>query len=324
MKKMYTYLNSKRKGILAHTFEEHRFEQDMLKIAQAKGYDIYSWSITEGFVNLVTKEVKPCPEIEKMLKTIEGTHQDTIFLLKDIHDIWGNARSKRKIRDILEKAEYAAAYTPLVFVSPVIDIPMELERLIALFTYELPSEEEIKEQLDTMIEFLDNSGLQTPSERDYVATLNALKGLTLSEIDSALKESIVETKSISIDYITKLKEQTIKKTGLLEYVTHLGSMSNVGGFDLLKEWLDDARYAFNVDTDKYKVKSAKGVILAGFPGTGKSILAKSIAYDWNIPLLKMSMSSIMGSHVGESEKNMDRALKLAESVSPCILWIDEV
>lgn len=326
IKKIYTLLNAKRKGILVNTFEENRFEEDMKTVANAKGFGLISWSLTEGFVDVLDEGAmpKPCPDIDKMLTTINNQTNDTVYLLKDIHDIWKNPRAKRHIRDILEKSSQAKAYTPLVFISPVIDIPMELERLIALYTYELPTEEEIVEQLEGMISFLQMNNLEVPNERDRVATINALKGLTLSEIANALKESVVETKKISTEYIVALKEQTIKKTGLLQYITKLGNMNNVGGFDLLKDWLDDARFAFDVDTEKYKIKSAKGVILAGFPGVGKSVLAKSIAYDWNLPLLKMSMSDIMGSHVGESEKNVTRAMKLAESVSPCILWIDEL
>lgn len=325
MNKVYTLLNSKRKGVLVNTFEEHRFEKDMILIAESKGYDLISWSITEGFTNLSTGENRPMPDVEKMLKIIESTDKDTIFLLKDIHDIWNAPRAKRKIRDILEKEDTPVQkYKPLFFISPIVDIPMELERLVALYTYELPTSEEINKQIEGMIAFLENNNLEKPTEREIIAIHNALKGMTLSEIINALKESVVETKKISVDYIIAAKEQTIKKTGLLQYITKLGNMGNVGGFDLLKDWLDDAHYAFNVDTDKYKVKPAKGIILSGFPGVGKSLIAKSIAYDWNLPLLKMNMGDIMGSHVGESEKNIERATKLAESVSPCILWVDEL
>ena len=273
IKKIYTLLNAKRKGILVNTFEEHRFEQDMELVANAKGYGLISWSLTEGFVDLLssTKSAKPCPDIDKMLNTISSQQKNTIYLIKDIHDIWKNPRAKRHIRDILEKSEQALAYTPLLFVSPIIEIPMELERLIALYTYELPTEEEIVDQYEGMIMYLEQNSLKLPTDRDRVATINALKGLTLSEIKNALKESVVETKEISTEYIIALKEQTIKKTGLLQYITKLGNMSNVGGFDLLKDWLDDARFAFDVDTEKYKIKSAKGVILAGFPGVGIAI-----------------------------------------------------
>lgn len=292
LQRIKTLINSKRKAILINTFEEHRFENEMIGIAEAKGYDLISWSMTEGFVDLETSQVTPMPDIEKMLKTIEKTPRDTIYILKDIHDIWNSPKSKRKIRDILEKAELSNVYTPIFFVSPVVNIPMELERLIALCDFELPTEKEIEEKVDTMVSYISEQGLSVPTDRELIAVKNALKGLTHHEITSALKESVVETKTISLDYIIKEKEQTIKKTGLLQYVTKLGNMSNVGGFDLLKQWLEDARYSFNVDTSKYMIKSAKGIILSGFPGVGKSLIPKSIAYDWNLPLLKMNMSQI--------------------------------
>lgn len=323
MDEITTLLNSRRQAVLVNTFEEERFQQDLQPIADLKGYEMIGWTITSGFIDLKTNEViSNIPDPQKAIKFIEDYKNSAIFILKDIHDLWTNYMVKRKIRDFLEFPK-TGAYKPLFFVSPEINIPSELEKLVTLVTYELPERKEVEEQLAGMETFLKDNNLPLPEGRERQAILNALIGMTLSEVTNVLKKTVAKNKKIDLNDIVAEKEQIIKKTGLLEYITQLGDMKNVGGLDLLKDWFNDAQYAFDFDAKEFNVDPIRGVVLAGFPGTGKSMVSKSIAYQWNLPLLKMNMSDIMDSKVGQSEKNIDRALKLAEAISPCVLWIDE-
>jgi SpoVK/Ycf46/Vps4 family AAA+-type ATPase len=177
--------------------------------------------------------------------------------------------------------------------------------------------------LEGIEEYLKVKDLPVPSGREREAIIHALTGMTQSEIVNVLKKSVAKNRKIELAEIVAEKEQVIRKTGLLEYITKLGDMSNVGGMDLLKEWAADAYYAFDPEARNYNVDPVRGMVLTGPPGTGKSLSAKAIAFDWNLPLLKMNMGDIMDSRVGQSEKNIARALKLAEAVSPCVLWMDE-
>ncbi len=333
-----TLMNSRRRAILAHTFEEERLQEDLISLIEAKGYEGYAWTITSGLVDIITGELKEkIYDPVKMLDYIDQYDDNhAIFIIKDFHDIWTNFSAKRRLRDVLEKEREVKnssenseekkqkPYKPIVLVSPQINIPMELEKLITVVTYDLPTRDQVEEQLSGMESFLESMDLPKPEGRERVAIVNALVGMTKSEIVNVLKKSVAKHKKISLDEITAEKEQVIKKTGLLEYVTKLGDMSNVGGMDILKEWFDDAQFAFEHEAKEYKIDTAKGVVISGFPGTGKSLTAKSVAHQWNLPLLKMNMSDIMDSKVGQSEKNMTRALQLAESISPCVLWIDEM
>lgn len=329
-----TLMNSRRRAILAHTFEEERLEEDLLALIEAKGYEGYSWTITSGLVDIVTGELKEkLYDPVKMLDYIDQYEDNAVFIIKDFHDIWSNFSAKRRLRDVLEKEREVQngsdnkkqkKYKPIILVSPQINIPMELEKLITVVTYDLPTREQVEEQLLGMENFMISKDLPTPKGRERVAIINALLGMTQAEIRNVMKKSVAQHKKLSLDEITAEKEQVIKKTGLLQYVTKLGDMENVGGMDILKEWFDDAQFAFEAEAKEYGIDSARGVIISGFPGVGKSLTAKSVAHQWNLPLLKMNMSDIMDSKVGQSEKNMTRALQLAESVSPCVLWIDEM
>lgn len=317
-----TLMNSRRKCILVNTFEEERFQDDLKTIVEAKSYDGFSWTITSGLVDMISLETtEKIYDPIKILGYIDQYDKPAVFVIKDFHDIWSNFQVKRKLRDILEKP--SPTYKAIILVSPQINIPMELEKLITVVTYELPDREQVIVQLEGMEAYLSKNGLNLPEGRERVSIINALIGMTQTEIINVLKKSVAKNREIVLEEIVAEKEQVIKKTGLLEYVTKLGDMNNVGGLDILKDWFNDAYYAFDHEARQYGVDPVRGAVVAGFPGTGKSLVSKSVAHMWNLPLLKMNMSDIMDSKVGQSEKNIDRALKLAESVSPCVLWIDE-
>lgn len=322
IKEIGVLLNSRRKGILVNTFEEERFKEDLRLITETKQQPLFTWSITSGLCDGVTgKQLERMPSPEKLFDHIDEYPKEAVFMIKDFHDIWGNFQAKRRLRDTLEATH--TMYKPIVLVTPQLNIPMELEKLVTVVTYDLPTREQVEEELEGMEAFLQSKGLAVPEGRERVAIINALVGMTKSEIVNVLKKSVAKSKEISLDEIVAEKEQVIKKTGLLEYVTKLGNMDHVGGMDIMKDWFADAHYAFDYEARQYGIDPVRGVVAAGFPGTGKSLVAKSVAHMWNLPLLKMNMSDIMDSKVGQSEKNIDRALKLAESVSPCVLWIDE-
>ena len=317
-----TLMNSRRRAILVHTFEEQRFQEDLKALTEAKGQEAFTWTITSGLSDLVTGDTKEkLYDPVKMMDFIDKYDKSAVFIIKDFHDIWSNFQAKRRLRDLLEKADNT--YKPILLVTPQINIPMELEKQVTVVSYELPTREKVEEQLSGIEAFLQSKDLEVPTGRDRVAIINALVGMTESEIVNVLKKSVAKHKRIAVEEIVAEKEQVIKKTGLLEYVTKLGNMDNVGGLDTLKDWFNDAYYAFDYEARQYGIDPVRGCVAAGFPGTGKSLVAKSVAHMWNLPLLKMNMSDIMDSKVGQSEKNIDRALKLAESVSPCVLWIDE-
>ncbi|CDQ41911.1 AAA family ATPase [Virgibacillus salexigens] len=318
-------ISARRKAILIETYEEQRVQKDLKEIITNRQMGAVTWSITGGGFDLIeeTKSEKfNFSDPIKLMNAIKNSEEQNVFILKDFHDIWTNYQAKRALRDVLEKND--EVYKPIIFLSPFISIPAELEKLITTVRYELPSRAQVIEQLEGLNNFLITNDLPVAEGREREAIIHSLVGMTKTEINNVLKKSVSKHKKISLEEITAEKEQVIRKTGLLEYITKLGDMKNVGGMDIFKDWISDAYYAFAPEAREYNIDPARGVIMAGFPGSGKSLSAKSLANSWNLPLLKMNMSQIMDSKVGQSEKNIDRALKLAEDVSPCVLWIDEL
>lgn len=268
-------LNARRQSLFIETYEEHRFESDLKSLAEEKDYELLSWSFTSGIYDVLTNEMveSKMQDPERLMDFIKSYKEDTkknvIFLIKDIHDLWGNVRVKRKIRDLLERPRGKdEAYRPIFFMAPQVNIPSELERLITMVSYDLPTRDRVEEQLAGMEVFLKSRGLQLPTGRERQSIINALVGMTLVEITNVLKETVTQRHRIDVNDIIKEKEQIIEKTGILEYITDLGNMENVGGLDLLKEWFDDARFAFDFEASDFKVDTAKGIILTGFPGSG--------------------------------------------------------
>jgi SpoVK/Ycf46/Vps4 family AAA+-type ATPase len=111
---------------------------------------------------------------------------------------------------------------------------------------------------------------------------------------------------------------------LLEYYEPDSAMKDVGGLELLKEWLEQRTKSFSDRAKEFGIPAPKGVLLLGVQGCGKSLVAKAIAATWNLPLLKLDVGRIFGSLVGQSEENIRKAIKVSESVAPCILWADEL
>lgn len=321
------YLAARRKAILVQTFEESRFVEDMSIIVEEKDIKLYCFSRARGmwtYDGLTPQPVDGVFDVQSAISYMSTTVKGIAYLLLfDVHELWTDANVKREIRDYIEHF-FPGTYRPLIFVSPNATIPLELEKLTAVTEFELPTRSDLSDLVDAMVNYCADKNLPTPSDKERSAILNAVTGLTLIEADNILKKSITKHKRLDITEITSEKAAAIKKSGLLQLITSTIPLSNIGGIDRLKDWLKRAEVTMRPEAQSFINSPAKGIVLNGFPGTGKSALAKGIAHEWNLPLLRLSMSSIMDSLVGSSERNIKRALTIAEQVSPCILWIDEL
>jgi SpoVK/Ycf46/Vps4 family AAA+-type ATPase len=148
--------------------------------------------------------------------------------------------------------------------------------------------------------------------------------MTAMEAEDAFSISLVEAHKFDPKIIRREKSSIVKKTGLLEIVESDFTLDDIGGLENLKTWLVNRKNCFSPQAKKFGITSPKGVILAGFPGTGKSLSAKAVASAWNRTLLRLDLGRIMGGIVGESESNLRKCLEIARAVAPVVLWIDEV
>ena len=156
------------------------------------------------------------------------------------------------------------------------------------------------------------------------AVLNAARGLTCTEAENVFAKSLVMTHQLDVDVIIAEKEQLIRRSRTLEYFNSVKDFSNVGGMNLLKQWLRQRSRAFSEKARLFGLPEPKGLLLLGVHGAGKSLLAKAVASQWHLPLLRLDLGRVFSELVGSSESNIRSALNMAESVAPCVLWIDEI
>lgn len=311
------------------SWEERRVEQAVAKVCKDLNRTLHTWSITQGMrppVNRTTGPVKPTtlPGELEALALVHESPEFTVFLLRDFHPYMKDNRVIRLMRDLAFRLRGKAQ--TLIVMGPTLSLPTDLEKDVTVLDFPLPELSEIGETLDKVTEAVkENANLNSklkPLERELL--LKSAQGLTLDEIESVFARSLVDKKKFDVEVVLEEKKQIIRKSGLLEYYPADQNLRDVGGMDLLKEWLDKRTSSFTDKARKFGLPPAKGILLIGVQGCGKSLVAKAVGSHWNLPILKLDVGRIFGSLVGQSEENIRRAIRVAESVAPCVLWADEL
>ncbi len=307
------------------SWEESRVEQALAEIAQARRKRMYMWTTTQGLTAYGSRSTDPDSQRPLVaLDRIMQSQEQALFVLKDFHPFLTDHQVIRKLRDLTHSLKLTLK--TLILVCPILALPPELEKEITVVDFELPSREDLAALLERIRQSVaGKEGVNvdlTPEERERI--VKAAQGLTLMEAENVLARSLVEAKRFDIDIITSEKQQIIRKTQILEYFDASQDVTDVGGLDILKDWLRKRTRAFGEAAREFGLPEPKGLLLLGVQGCGKSLTAKTIANLWRLPLLKLDVGKIFGGIVGSSEENIRKAIRIAESVSPCVLWIDEI
>ena len=316
------------------SWEERRVEEMLRQVAAERRKQLYMWTLTDGIVpidlphdaSIDTSTRNPLAALDY----IGMSQESAIFVLKDFHpflEARGGSEHNvivRKIRDVLNQLKESRK--TLVILSPILQFPPELEKDITVMDFSLPNLDELAQSLDRVVRSArEISGMRikmTAGEREMV--LNAARGLTCTEAENVFAKSLVMTHRLDVDVIIGEKEQLIRRSQTLEYFQSVDDFSNVGGMGLLKQWLRKRSTAFSEKARAFGLPEPKGLLLLGVQGAGKSLLAKAVASQWHLPLLRLDLGRVFSELVGSSENNIRSALRLAESVAPCVLWIDEI
>lgn len=293
---------------------------------------VYEWNPATGATNFLTKE-KEGPESLEIFLYGEYTRDaenisESFFLLKEIDDYIDEPKIKSLLLHIAQRKLYDAAFnTTIIIVSTSIKVPQAIEKYVSFLDVDLPNEEEIKALIRKHVEV--NHDEEGFNEEDIPKLMPSLKGLTAFEIDRTLDMAMSSNGTLRAEdtaMILQQKKQMVKQSGTLELIDANERLEDIGGMNVLKDYLQGKAkvMAYVSDIKKYGVQMPKGVFIVGMPGCGKSLCAKASAAAFGAPLLKMDMGSMMGKYVGESEGNLRKAIKLAEAAAPCVLWIDEI
>jgi hypothetical protein len=317
------------------TSEEMRVQNAVIEIAKKRQKKVFEWSYSTGIVpagtsiqsqksrSAATKD--PLVALDQVIEQVEPA----LFIFKDFHPFLtrSNFAIVRKLKEIA--LHLKNSYKTILLVSPLMEIPPELDKEITVLNYPLPSREDLSELLDKIVadvrQFkqvkidLDDAG----RERLVQAAL----GLTMGEAENVFAKIIVKDERLSGEDISEVfaeKQQIIRKSGLLEYYATEETFSNVGGLAVLKDWLNKRAVAFTKEARAFGLPPPKGILMLGVQGCGKSLCAKAVSNLWQLPLLRFDMGRMFGSLVGSSEENIRRAIAVAESIAPTVLWVDEI
>ncbi len=295
---------------------------------------LFIWSIIRGFVDITGQPVdeEKTNDPPKALNFMAGFNEPAVFVFKDFYPyIKEGAQNSslliRMIRDIVPVLQ--SSPKTMIWTSSTLYIPPELEKEITVLDMPLPGQIEYLGILEGIIRSVkDNPRVEidlTDEDRDKL--VSACQGLTRNEAENALAKTIVsrgQLKGADVTAILAEKEQIIRKSGILEYTATVDDFNNVGGLGALKQWLRQRKAGFSQKARDFGLPYPRGVMLVGVPGCGKSLCAKAVAAEWQMPLLRFDLGRVFAGRVGESEENMRKALSVAESVAPAILWIDEL
>ncbi|MBO5385248.1 AAA family ATPase [bacterium] len=319
------------------TWEEERALSVIKKLAKSEKLirvprEVYVWTQTNGFL-LDGKKVEGTSSPDKAIDFIRDCNKNAVFVMCDFHVYFGvkgrqvDYNVVRRLRDIIGELKTSKFRKNVIFVASELLIPESMQKEITIVDLPLPTLEEIKAKLDKMVtqnNQIDTSDLDDEGKEKLC---KAALGLTLQEAENAFALSMVNDGKIDgkdLSIILSEKMQVIKKTGILEFINTDIKISDVGGLENLKNWLNKRNNSWSESAKKYCLPAPKGVLITGVPGCGKSLTAKAMSAAWQLPLLKLDFGKIFSGIVGSSEENMRKAIKTAEAVAPSILWVDEI
>lgn len=307
------------------TPEEERAEAAIAHIAQLCEYQhVFVWTMTHGMVEYASDRAPQARTLsaEAAIREVINHQGSGIYIFKDLHPFLDDPSTVRWLRDAIASFKRGSEKN-IILMSPYQKIPLELEKDVVVIDFPLPTLDELDHVLS---QHLHKGQKLAAGAREKL--LKAALGLTKDEAEKVYRKAQVKAKRLTeseVDIVLSEKQQLIRRNGILEFIEEDETIDSIGGLEELKRWLRQRSNAFTEAAREYGLPQPKGMLILGVPGCGKSLIAKTTSRLWGLPLLRLDMGRVYdGSTVGRSEANLRSALKTAESISPAILFIDEL
>lgn len=322
-------IDSKVPLIALETHDEPAALQLLTRVAMQRKLGYFCWSITDGMNRLGFGadfgEAAASTSPLEALRHIKRQTTPALFALCDFHPFLANQPEHvRLLKDIA--MAHARLGHVLVLVSHELELPPELRRFSAKFQLALPNDSQllsiIREEANIWSKENPQASLQSESVVVKQLVRN-LRGLTETDARRLARGAIRDDGAITIadiPAVNRAKFELLDMDGVLSFEYDTAKFSDVGGLKRLREWLQLREQAVH----SQQRDRPKGVLLLGVQGSGKSLAAKALAGMWGLPLLRLDMATLYNKFIGETEKNLRRALEQAELMAPCVLWIDEI
>jgi len=332
--------------VVLETHEEKRAVDLIKAIYAKKNKGLMIWTAVEGLKNhLLTGSssfsleggreyghavvnTEPTTEPDVMLDKVKRSIRDNVILLLDFHPYLDDPKTLRLVKEVAQ--QFYVNGNTLIFISHQIEIPAEIKRMCVSFQLSIPSAEDIhKIVVNEAKTWKVKNGNQTlkADKKAIKLLVQNLLGLTTSDAKRFIRNAIYNDGAITHSDVTEVMEAKYKlvaKDSILTFDYDTVDFSDVGGFHALKDWLKKRKNFFLNSNGESQVDIPKGIMLLGVQGCGKSLAAKAVAGVWGIPLMRLDFGAIYDKFIGNTEKNIREALRSAESLSPCVLWIDEI
>ena len=310
------------------TVEEERVTRLLIEAAIDLRLPLFEWSLARG-LNKVPGDVTIYETTDALaaLRHIASTTTDAIWHFKDFGVQLEQAAVRRTLREIA--SQFQGKPSLFVLSGDPLELPRELAHQAIRTELALPDERELLEVVRSTIAGLERrqTVVLDVTRAEMKSVISALRGLTLNQARQTVARAVIEDGRLDaadIPEIINRKGAMIRSDGLLEFHPAVDNGSELGGLENLKAWLGKARAGFSERARQMNLRPPRGVLIVGVQGCGKSLAAKFIAREWKLPLLKLDAGRLYDKYVGESEKNFRRATRLADSMSPAVLWIDEI
>lgn len=279
----------------------------------------------EALVN--TKAIYNSQEPAQMLGNLEGISIEAAFILKDLHRHLDEPVVVRRLRDVGQK--FSENRRTIILTSPKIEIPAELRGLVEFLELPLPDRQRLRQIIDEVVVRISrHHTLQRKLDpKGYESVVESLRGLTEEEAERALSQALVTRYSLCPEIagdVLDTKKSLLRRSEMLEFVEADEALSHVGGMDNLKRWLAQRRGSWEDAAREFGLDPPRGVIILGVQGCGKSLCARAVAGEWELPLVKFDTAAIYDKYIGETEKRIRKVFEVAEGLAPCVLWIDEL
>ena len=305
-------------GVWIETHEHHEAISEILQLCREQDWQFATWDVDRGLSagageNLL-EATDPLAAIRALnaMATPEGT---AILAMNNLHKFISSTEVLQALQHQLLMGKQNR--TIVIGLSPAAKIPTELEKLFVVVDHALPS----RQQLEEIVRSIGTEEGELPDEPKLQTLLDAAAGLTRLEAENAFSLSLVRRGRIEPDAVWELKAGMLKKSGLMQLYHGEEDFSSLGGLENMKAF---TKRSLLQPTRDNPLKRPRGVLLLGVSGTGKSAFAKCLGRETGRPTLVLDIGALMGSLVGQTEANIRRALQIADAMSPCILFIDEL
>lgn len=308
--------------------EERALERLLIPLAEKwREGRLFTWTITRGFRNTRGEEAGLIgPDAASALEAIGGYEEPALFVLQDFHHYLENTANARRLRDLARALPQTGKH--VILLCPRLRLSEDLEKEVVVLDYPPPGVDELGALLDDFTEsFADEAGTAALTSEGRERLLRATMGLTLDEASMVLAKALVRDGALTdagVDLVLAEKKQIVRRGGILEFYETEAGLDDVGGLNSLKAWLRRRQEAFSEEAADFGLPTPKGILLLGIQGCGKSLVAKAISREWQMPLLRLDVGRIFGRYIGESEAAIRRVIQTAEAVAPAVLWIDEI